>query len=405
MIIKIKLDIFLFLFLLSNIVSTAVSLYPVLSSLSLVVNLITILYGSLYLLYQMPPIQKRGFLFYIYAIWITVMIVTGFSFELRIIGRLFSNPEFAFFLLFPLIIYAPFTPKFFNTLVRFLVIFNVFFLVFILLSYNKILLDYNLYELISKRFAYGNAFLILIYGFLSPKRKMLSVLIAIILIIIALILGRRAQLFYLGLTTLSGWLLYIFYFKKKYLFINVMAAALLIISGVVFNVDRAFESNFTRLVNKIDDDTRSGTEEDFYAEMSTYDWIAGKGINGKYKTSMVIDFDYEGDTRSMEDKNFRYGIETGYLNTILKGGIIKLGLDLIIILYAIWMGMFFGRNLLVKAAVVFLLVYLATLYPENANAFNLRYLLVWISVGICVNKTLRSLTNMEFSKQYLKNGK
>ena len=184
-----------------------------------------------------------------------------------------------------------------------------------------------------------------------------------------------------------------------------MAAALLIISGVVFNVDRAFESNFTRLVNRIDDDTRSGTEEDFYAEMSTYDWIAGKGINGKYKTSIVLDSDYEGDTRSMEDKNFRYGLETGYLNTILKGGIIKLGLDLVIILYAIWMGMFFGRNLLVKAAVVFLLVYLATLYPENANSFNLRYLLVWISVGICVNKTLRSLTNMEFSKQYLKNGK
>lgn len=401
MIIKLKLSIFLLIFLISNVISTLVMLFPAIAPLSLFFNFIMIIYGILYLFYQKKPVLKKGFIFYLYSFWVIVMICNGFSFDIRILGRLFSNPESAFILLFPLLIYKPLPPDFLKTIIKYLIISNILFLVFIIIGYSKIIDDLNFYEFISKKFAYGNIFLLLLFGYLSPKKKLLSILIFSLTFFISLYLARRAQAFYLGISGLAAWYVFVFYFKKKYIFINILLGMLLVSSAIFFNADQFFESHFSKLTNRINDDTRSVTEEDFYNDMTVSDWIVGKGINGKFKVTFNIDEDYAGDTRSAEDKNYRYGIETGYLNTILKGGIVKLALDLLIILSAIFSGLFYGKNLLVKASVFFLLTYLATLYPENANIFSYRYLLVWICVAICFNRSLRKLDNSQLYKQYL----
>ncbi|WP_313348905.1 O-antigen polymerase [Empedobacter sp.] len=401
MIIKLKFSILLTLFLISNIISTMVMLIPQLAIFSLTVNFICIIYLTIYLFNKIPRINNKKPFLYVYSIWVILMIINGLSLEIRLFGRLFSNPEFAIILFFPLLIYVPFTKNFFSKLIKFILIFNFIYLVMIVIFYFKFTNDVNIYEFISKRFAFANSFLLLIFGFLSRKKKIICLIIFFISILFALIFARRAQLFYIVMSLLFAWGLYVFYFKKTYILINALLGILLFCSIFIFNVDKMFESNFSILINRINDDTRSTTESDFSRDMSTIDWIIGKGINGRFKTSQLIDLDYEGDSRSLEDKQYRYGIETGYLNIILKGGIIKLTLDLLIIGYAIFMGLFFGRNLMVKAAVFFLLLYLSTLYPENANSFTLRYLLVWISVAICLNKKIRKLNNSQFYNQYL----
>lgn len=359
-----------------------------------------IIYGSIYLFYQRKSVNKKGLVFYFYLIWVIFMIFNGFSLDIRIIGRLFSNPDFAFILLFPLLIYKQLPPDFLKIIVKYLIISNVIYLIFIVLGYNKIIVDLNFYELISKKFAYGNTFLLLLFAFLSPKRKLFSIIIFFITFIIALLFARRAQAFYLGISGLSAWYIFVFYFKKKYIFINALLGLLLFSSAIFFNADKLFETYFSKLTNRINEDTRSVIEKDFYDSMIVSDWIVGKGINGRFKTSLTFDEDYEGDTRTQEDRDYRYGIETGYLNTILKGGIIKLVLDLLIIGYAIFLGFFYGRNILVRASVVFLLIYIVTLYPENANTFNFRYFLVWICIWICFNKSIRKLNNSQIYRQY-----
>ena len=116
--------------------------------------------------------------------------------------------------------------------------------------------------------------------------------------------------------------------------------------------------------------------------MKPTDWAIGKGINGEYFCPGI---DEDAPT------NYRNIIETGYLQIILKGGIIRLILYLLIAIPALILGLFFSKNLLSKAAGIWIFISLISLYPATVNSFNLNYLLVWISIGICYSKELRIL--------------
>jgi hypothetical protein len=142
------------------------------------------------------------------------------------------------------------------------------------------------------------------------------------------------------------------------------------------------EGLFGFLLERGSEDTRSGVEEFFYADMKTNDWIVGKGINGSYFCPNI-----EEDLPT----NYRTVIETGYLQIILKGGLISLILYLLITVPAIFLGLFHSKNLLSKAAALWILFALISLYPTQVNTFTLRYLLVWVCVGICYSKNIRNL--------------
>jgi hypothetical protein len=95
---------------------------------------------------------------------------------------------------------------------------------------------------------------------------------------------------------------------------------------------------------------------------------------------------------------YRRGIETDYLTIILKGGIISLGLMLLIVIPAIIKGLFQSKNLISKAAAIWIFFYLIDLYPSPVTAFSLNYLLVWISVGICYSKEMRGLSDIKIKE-------
>jgi hypothetical protein len=133
-----------------------------------------------------------------------------------------------------------------------------------------------------------------------------------------------------------------------------------------------------------DEDTRSAVEIYFYDDMKTKDWIIGKGINGEY---------FAPDIEKEQLTNYRSNIETGYLQTILKGGLISLGLFILIAVPALLKGIFYSRNILSKAAGIWILMALINSYPSTVNTFTLRYLLVWISIGICYSKEIRQMEN------------
>jgi hypothetical protein len=126
--------------------------------------------------------------------------------------------------------------------------------------------------------------------------------------------------------------------------------------------------------------------------MNTQDWIIGKGMNGKYFCPGIDVNDRTG---------YRRIIETDYLNIILKGGIISLGLLILILVPAIIKGLFYSKNLLSKAAAFWIFLWLIDLYPASVNAFSLNNLLVWLSIGICYSKTIRNISESGIKSYFL----
>ena len=92
--------------------------------------------------------------------------------------------------------------------------------------------------------------------------------------------------------------------------------------------------------------TQERVELYFYDDMKTKDWIIGRGINGEYFLSNV---------EENQITNYRRNIETGYLQTILKGGLISLGLFIFIAIPALIKGLFYSKNILSKAAAIWIL--------------------------------------------------
>lgn len=130
-----------------------------------------------------------------------------------------------------------------------------------------------------------------------------------------------------------------------------------------------------------------------YSSMNTKFWIFGKGIDGKYYCPTVI---------NLADNSYdRPVIETGYLQIILKGGIVSLVLLGLILLPAVYKGLFKSQNILTKGAAMFMVVWMVSLYPTVGNTFSVPYLLLWISAGICYSKQIRSTPDIAI-KAYFK---
>jgi hypothetical protein len=172
--------------------------------------------------------------------------------------------------------------------------------------------------------------------------------------------------------------------------IFLFALSLLLISTIYFFGTKIYSENqrgiFSYISDRLNegiDDTRAGVEEDLFQDMEFKDWVIGKGINGSYYSPGLDGEDF---------RDYRTGIETDYLAIILKGGLINLGLLLLIAIPAIFKGLFYSRNILSKAAAIWILLYLLDLYPTPVTDFTLNYLLVWISIGICYSNTIRNIS-------------
>ena len=131
-----------------------------------------------------------------------------------------------------------------------------------------------------------------------------------------------------------------------------------------------------------------------YADMSPTDWVIGKGIKGQYYCPVVEN------VNDAEGAGYRDNIETGYLQIILKGGIISLALLLLMFVPAVYKGLFKSKNVLSKAAALWIFLWIIYLYPSGGIVFTMNYVLVWIAVGICYSEKIRNLPDSTI-KNYL----
>jgi phosphatidylserine synthase len=264
----------------------------------------------------------------------------------------------------------------------------------ILLSSDRTpnLVNQNAAERFTKSLSIPIGFLLFTFNYHSKKRKLFAIGIILIDLLLTIYRARRGLVFICSITIVFSFLLYLVLSRTKLLIVvfSILLAffALNFISAYTHNKNNIF----TFLVERSEEDTRTPVEECLFADMGTQDWVIGKGLKGDYYCPYVDEDDITG---------YRDSIETDYLNIILKGGVINLGLLLLILVPAIFKGLFYSRNTLSKAAALWILLWMICLYPANVATFTLNYILVWISVGICYSRDIRNMPD-EVLKEYFK---
>jgi hypothetical protein len=326
----------------------------------------------------------------IYCFWLLIVIFRGFAFTYERLKFMLFDAEFGLFLyLVPLILLFPKNLKYYKKIFIVIIILGSLFIVYdIIFRDNLLNLDYRnistkfTFEYFTKSLSFPSGFLLLTYLYHSNRKKLFALLVIFISVTFALIRARRALLFVSAIPLVISYMLYMYTDKKKILIIlfSIFFGSLLILSAIkVYNRNK--DTSFSLISKRISEDTRSGVEKAFYRDMTTRDWIIGKGFYGLYYCPGI---DINGFT------GYRGVIETDYLNIILKGGIISLGLLLLIAIPAMIKGIFYSKNLLAKAAGFWIFIWLISLYPTIVNTFTLNHLLLWISIGICYSKELRN---------------
>jgi hypothetical protein len=340
-------------------------------------------------------------LFTIYCIWVLLVIIRGFLPNYQFIKDLLFDAEHGLLLyLLPLVLLFPQNIFFYKKLFTVIVILAGIFMIYDLVFLNK-LLDVSNYftDLRSSQYAYEHfvkslsvtaGFLMLTYRYQQVRVRWFSLLVTVTAILFAIIRARRALLFLSICPLVIGSIIYAVMEKKKLLILAIYVVIVSLFMAANFKKNSTDNGIFGLLVNRVDADSRSPVEDCFYADMKTVDWIIGRGMNGQYYCPNIDQIDKTG---------YRDVIETDYLNIILKGGLVSIALLLLITIPAIVKGLFFSKNLLCKAAAIWILLWLIDLYPAIVNTFTLNYLLVWVSIGICYNKAFLNMPE-SLMKQY-----
>jgi hypothetical protein len=340
------------------------------------------------------------FLYSIYVPWLMIVVLRGFSLDFGAIKVMLFDSYFGALPYFvPLILLFPKNLFFYNRLFDVIMILAFWNIAYDLFFFRG-LMDGDLLNLWSqglaeeaKTMGIPAGFIVLTFSYHTRRRKLIAIGTLLMIFFFATIRGRRGLMLISILPMVFAYLLYLI--QGKY---RVIGVALTVITGLLIvsfqTASILGESNvFDNVKERGTVNTRLNVEQAFFKDMEFESMIIGRGMNGTYFCPTLIDVGAGTFDRGV--------IETDYLQIILKGGLISLILLLLILIPAVWKGIFRSRNLLSKAAGIWILYCLLAMYPANLHTFTLFYLIVWVSVGICYSDKLRNMPDAVL-KQFFK---
>jgi hypothetical protein len=241
-------------------------------------------------------------------------------------------------------------------------------------------------------FAVGSSLLLLTLHYHSTKVKWVAWLTILLALLVNSILARRNQVVYFGSIVLFTILINLFTAsglarrRRIYFFLGILVIFLSIWGYVLSNrakFDRLVEKTFTGM------ESRQSQIDDFRNDIGNNktDLLFGRGVFGTFKVSDPLN-KYNGQ---------RQGIENGYLQHILKGGLVYLILILFISITAIYKGFFKSNNILCKAFAALILTYLIDMIGFGIPTMTLKFIFIWVGIGVCYSQEMRS-----YSDVYLK---
>ncbi|MEG2250954.1 MAG: hypothetical protein RSD09_05175 [Bacilli bacterium] len=161
--------------------------------------------------------------------------------------------------------------------------------------------------------------------------------------------------------------LHLFYKKN----INILKYMFAITITCIFVYSFFWDKISIYFIERLSEDSRSMILDDFFNDMSFYDYIFGKGIGGVYKISSM----------NMFDGSYRNIVEAGYLNILLYGGLNLLFLLIFINLFALLKSV--GKRELYPFIFYIIFMSLQGFYA-GVYFFNFSFLILWYCIYMCV---------------------
>ena len=235
-----------------------------------------------------------------------------------------------------------------------------------------------------------SAFLLGCVQYLNKRQRLITLALWAIFFLLMMLNARRNVSFSLAMYAIIGYLFYSWDSLKKNSgrFFMMSLFAILLSLILILKFDNLASGTFKNMASRAKQDTRSGVEELFFADFATSpitDWIFGRGMDGGY-------YQITKDEKTGEISDNRPVIETGYLNMVLKGGIIYDVVVILMMLLAIKRG-FAKKDKISSFVSVILLTYFIDLYTTNPVCiFSVRSIIFWFCVSITLSKKYPVLT-------------
>lgn len=224
----------------------------------------------------------------------------------------------------------------------------------------------------------GLLFLVLFQKYLPQRERYVVNIVVVVTLLVAALLGRRGVLLiYLIVYSFYAYLYIKKYSKKKFWSILFISIILYVGYAGIYSYG---EQYFAVLYDRFLEDTRSETENELLYDLKkSGDLVIGRGLSGTYKSLFL-------------DESNRTGIETGYLNMVLKGGWIYVIVYFAFILPAIYLGFFKSQNLVVKIMAIYAFVWFFYFNTASSNmSTSIRYFLFLYCIFICYNRKYREM--------------
>lgn len=336
--------------------------------------------------------QYLQLIFILYSLWVCYLLLSGLP-DLKnptFLKKFLFNPKIGFLYLVPAVILIPLTGRQLRNLFYTILLFAITFLLLCMFNASK-LMESNTSDRLSigvietfSNLSFASGFILMTYKYHRKSWNLLALFVSMVTLVFAVIQARRGMiLMYSGMLAVAFLIYFHFSRIKVYLLYGCVFCALL---GAWFLMRGEFEDMgmFRFLSERGIENTRAGVEVDLYKDMTETEWIIGKGINGSYFSPGI---------EEEQETHYRDLVETGFLQAILKGGIIYLFLILAIAIPAIFKGFFYSNNLLSKASAAWILLAMLDSYPTIIFSFTLNYITVWVAIAICYSSRFRKMHN------------
>lgn len=235
------------------------------------------------------------------------------------------------------------------------------------------------------------AILSLFYKYL-PKRKWRIIVVGVVLCMLLMIVGARRG----GTLSYSIFIVGAMYFytSAKSGF-SKFSSRIIVISGMILSFFYIAESSLSAyLLERGMTDTRSFVEDMMLSQMSDTELVFGKGLNGRYYCPLKSD-DYL--------NGWRYVVETGFYNLVLKGGYLLSCSFLLILIIPMLKGWFRSKNYFCKAGAFFIMFHLISQKTFGILTFNLSFFFLWMMISCCMNKSILNMNDDEIKEQFFYN--
>jgi len=246
-------------------------------------------------------------------------------------------------------------------------------------------------------FVFACGFLLLNARYLPRAKKVVAFLALAIGVFSFVFLARRNGIVSYGSLIIAAVALNARYLSASRLF-KIFPVIVCIIAIALLSTDAVPTSFTDKLSNRLTEDSRTGIFDYFFSGMKDNE-VFGKGMQGEFYYPQGGTSE---DGEARETIFYRKGIENGYLQLYLNGGIVYIVLFGLVLLPAVFLGIFRSSNQLTQAAGIVVFLWLIDMAIFGLPRLTLEYILVWICAGICYKTSLRETPDEEIS-DYFKN--